>query len=495
MGLFDNNPAFADPMTMQSLLARLGPIAMQQMPPPGAGFPSQTPQGAAPTSGGPMVTPGLERDFYAQQPPAQPQAAPPAGPGLLDRLGAGLGGLYNAAPMLMAMGGATMRGGLGAGLQAGAGPMAQLQAQNMQRSTLAATYQALIASGVPPAVAQAAALNPEVLKTVAPNIYQKPELKLLKNAMGEDVPYIYKATDSSLSPALPGGAGPASTTGASPQDMVAQAEKLYPGVTNRVEQLYRGEGGMPNARTNKIDGPAMQLIQQLHPDWNMNMWTEKNRMATQLSSSAPNSLGGKLNALRNAFDHLANTSDAALQKGNINGGLSFISAPLNQIRSLTTSQQDIGSTLEREATTYGGERTKFLTGAEGSESERKAFLNSLGPDSAPPQKMAGTIEGEYIQLKSALENQQQQIRDQLGEGYLQKHPIVTPKVADALQRLERNISSLRNGGSGQQPQAPQTNAATPSAAPQGLPNAKQAPDGNWYVPDPQRPGKYLKVVQ
>lgn len=32
--------------------------------------------------------------------------------------------------------------------------------------------------------------------------------------------------------------------------------------------------------------------------------------------------------------------------------------------------------------------------------------------------------------------------------------------------------------------------AAPSGAPQG---AKQASDGNWYIPDPQRPGKYLMV--
>ena len=33
-----------------------------------------------------------------------------------------------------------------------------------------------------------------------------------------------------------------------------------------------------------------------------------------------------------------------------------------------------------------------------------------------------------------------------------------------------------------------------AAAPSGLPaGAKQAPDGNYYVPDPKRPGKYLKV--
>jgi hypothetical protein len=35
---------------------------------------------------------------------------------------------------------------------------------------------------------------------------------------------------------------------------------------------------------------------------------------------------------------------------------------------------------------------------------------------------------------------------------------------------------------------------TASAAPP-MPGAKQAPDGNFYLPDPNRPGKYLKVVQ
>lgn len=38
----------------------------------------------------------------------------------------------------------------------------------------------------------------------------------------------------------------------------------------------------------------------------------------------------------------------------------------------------------------------------------------------------------------------------------------------------------------QQPSAP---LATPQAAP------RQAPDGNFYVPDPNRPGKYLQVIQ
>ena len=36
--------------------------------------------------------------------------------------------------------------------------------------------------------------------------------------------------------------------------------------------------------------------------------------------------------------------------------------------------------------------------------------------------------------------------------------------------------------------------AAPGGAPPGMPEgAQQAPDGNFYVPDPARPGKFLMV--
>ena len=46
------------------------------------------------------------------------------------------------------------------------------------------------------------------------------------------------------------------------------------------------------------------------------------------------------------------------------------------------------------------------------------------------------------------------------------------------------------------PTTPASSAATASPASSvtpPVPGAKKAPDGNWYVPDPARPGKYLRV--
>lgn len=78
-----------------------------------------------------------------------------------------------------------------------------------------------------------------------------------------------------------------------------------------------------------------------------------------------------------------------------------------------------------------------------------------------------------------------------------------PKPGDskeviAQKRVNRDIAikaMKRNAGpvyeQSQSAAAPtQSNVAQPP-----VPGAAQAPDGNWYVADPQRPGKYLKVVQ
>lgn len=50
----------------------------------------------------------------------------------------------------------------------------------------------------------------------------------------------------------------------------------------------------------------------------------------------------------------------------------------------------------------------------------------------------------------------------------------------------------RNAGPTYEAPKTQSNVAQP---PTDQPDAQQAADGNWYVPDPNRPGKYLKVVQ
>ncbi|WP_454917089.1 hypothetical protein [Xanthobacter sediminis] len=50
-------------------------------------------------------------------------------------------------------------------------------------------------------------------------------------------------------------------------------------------------------------------------------------------------------------------------------------------------------------------------------------------------------------------------------------------------------------GGAQAPRGAQRSASAPTTGGLNINAARQAPDGNWYVPDPSRPGKYLQVVR
>ena len=74
--------------------------------------------------------------------------------------------------MLMAMGGGMMTSGLGKGFQAGAEAAVADTKQQADNVSRAATVQALLRAGVPPAIAQAAAGNPTLLKAISARLFR-----------------------------------------------------------------------------------------------------------------------------------------------------------------------------------------------------------------------------------------------------------------------------------------------------------------------------------
>lgn len=70
----------------------------------------------------------------------------------------------------------------------------------------------------------------------------------------------------------------------------------------------------------------------------------------------------------------------------------------------------------------------------------------------------------------------------------------TKKVFQA--ELDKSRAELGGGGATAPAEVGAPKSVEPGAKPEGKPpvdGAKKAPDGNWYVVDPDRPGKYLKV--
>jgi hypothetical protein len=149
------NAAFAGrPGPAQSAFAALAAApaaadAARAAPGPEASVPLPRPR---PAIGGDIANAGSEG--------GEGIAPPAAG------LAAALRAINDNSSMLMALGGGMMTGGLGRGLQAAATASESERKEKTQSAHRAVAYRALLAAGVPPAIAQAAALNPELLRTV-----------------------------------------------------------------------------------------------------------------------------------------------------------------------------------------------------------------------------------------------------------------------------------------------------------------------------------------
>jgi len=91
------------------------------------------------------------------------QSPSPATPGIGDRLGAAFMNFANARGLLPALAGAAS--GLATGQRNDRASLLQAQ--------LGAAAQALAGAGVPPALAQAAALNPDVMRAIAPQLVRQ----------------------------------------------------------------------------------------------------------------------------------------------------------------------------------------------------------------------------------------------------------------------------------------------------------------------------------
>lgn len=155
----------------------------------------------------------------------------------------------------------------------------------------------------------------------------------------------------------------------------------------------------------------------------------------------------------------------------------------------------------------------------------KAFINQnagiLGDQNvANDYKSFGTLnEAQTIGAIKELASTGQIRMTRTLENIINRGYLVDPNATDAEKMNQANIvqTELRNAAvashnintqmNGGQPAQmtspltapPSTVMGTPAqpiqATPQLMQQAKKAPDGNWYVPDPNRPGKFLQVGQ
>lgn len=126
----------------------------------------------------------------------------------------------------------------------------------------------------------------------------------------------------------------------------------------------------------------------------------------------------------------------------------------------------------------------------------QALTQALQANAKQDLKLAGKEQLRDIDVYKAQTDRFKALQDAMPEDAEEiiqvLHQLVEESLNSGLQPIiEANKNNLDIDGPAPQNEGVASGNSGPAAPP--LEGAKQAPDGEWYVPDPQRPGKYLKA--
>ncbi|MGC2077903.1 MAG: hypothetical protein WA728_18110 [Xanthobacteraceae bacterium] len=295
-----------------------------------------------------------------------------------------------------------LAGGAVGGAQAGQNALPDaLKLQNtlLQRRGAQAIYSSLRSSGLPDGVARAAALNPDVLKAVAPDLAPKLQDIGADPVTGQHTFARYNPLTNTMQPVNSGGVSPQiagavstsqlpTTTPATPpqanalpqpisgavpkpsapdapvnetptvdytaptpslatfQSAVAQGVKgqnlyQYLPATMRAPVQAMIEGREPTPTGQSMRSPmAVALVSaatSIDPNFNAANWNTRLQMRQQYASSQNNTAGGQINAGNTALEHLGDLTDAIKQlPDNYGSGIPGVSYGVNKVTNLAS---------------------------------------------------------------------------------------------------------------------------------------------------------------
>lgn len=403
------------------------------------------------------------------QPPQPPQQQPPTslfggnGGGIGDNLNAGLQGFTQAKSPMQAIG--NLLGGLTTG--------ARTDPVGMQQQMMMATYQALRQKGLPDADARAAALNPEILKTIAANNFDtKPKFGVIgQNQMGIPQYGFIRENQGTVTPVSPNGGQTVgggtqidpSLTGDDFLKAISSDPSLGPGKAQMVKAIAEGRQPYPSGFLLKT--PFGQwlttAVGQYEPGLDATLIGQRATFNKQMGSATPTSVGGQKTLMGTSLGHLAEVADRALDLNNSNGmGVAPLAHAYNATtNAIGTDAAAKANALNETVDRFSGEVGKLYSGSSGGGvSERESTRSRFGAAQSP-QELAAGLEASRDLIKSklaALENQQDQI---FGQNNKNRVDFLGQNGRAALAKIDTAIAKLR----GQAP--PDATGASASAAP------------------------------
>lgn len=438
------DPAMFDPNTYAPNQAQPIGVGGYQMPRMGSADlynPQQvnTPPGAQPTQGQLPPT-----DVSAQSRPPEPQQQlPPALGGasnFLSRIG-------SPDSLLSRIAGNDTR---------------SVQQQNL-KAQYDATRQALIDNGETPqranSMAMLAVMNPEAGKTVLnEGLTNKTELKMVKDALGQEHPFSWNSRTQELTPLEKGAGG----TGSNGVSLLAPGVQQYnpnlsgneylnqfgPEVQAAVKAYIHGDV-MPtgNPRTQAISTKAKEIAQKYGQDMGIPvsdaLYSEKRKYQTELGSNSPTTAGGQAKAFNQGIFHMTELADKLEKLDNSSGlGIPKIAEWTNAARQgFSTKQSAISDEAQGIGQTLAGEVGKLFSGQAGGGVHERELTRDRFSTVKSPEQLAAALRATLITMDGGLKALEQRRDAVLGPnngvdlvGEQTKQNLV--KVQAAIDRLE-----------------------------------------------------------
>jgi len=365
--------------------------------------------------------------------------------------------------------------------------------QNARKAQEAA-FQAAIAQGATPEQARALAMNPVAFKAMQPQFHT-----LKTGLFGEETPVFISPFGGVTTAPGYGAAASAATNGASPrsagalpesygedgkdEDFLKSVERQYGStVSKSVKDIT--EGRMPAM------GRNLQQLIPLASRYDKN-FTGMQDYQTRLNTAKSFAPGGKDYANVKSYNQAVTHAEQAwdlipkIEGMNVGGvGGKLINGPYGEARAFMNSEfANNRARYDNLINALSGELSKAAksTGAVSVEEIRSWRKNATSASSGA--EMRGAIQGGMDFLHGAMEATAKGKAEGMKSQIKDPSDILDEQKKKSFDRIQGYQEGKKEG---------QAKSDAPSAMPAG---ARQAPDGNWYVPDPTRPGKYLRIRQ
>lgn len=353
--------------------------------------------------------------------------------------------------------------------------------QSQLQDQAKAIYSVLVQNGESPDVAQRkatlAALNPEAAKLILGDVLgqEKYSAQTVTDALGGTHIEAFNPRTGKLQSAGPDNSGAPSETSPLPGGKIfADGVKAYDPTLKGDAYLNQFSPEVQNAAKAYINGDVMpsggtrgsklaQMGKTVAQTWGQsvgqevsdNTYAAKHKMTVELASSSNSSMGGILSNGKSAFDHLKTYSDKLADVGNYNlngvpaGAVDALNSATNAMSG--TKQAGKISAANEAGLKYGQESTKFYSGSGGGEAERMAALHANNAKDTSGNEQAGFVQAERDLMVGRLAEKEAQLRDTMGQAYLDKHPVMTPELKSTIAGIDANIARLRGDAPSAQP--------------------------------------------